>query len=116
MSIQAVGIPGGRAGAIYMKRKTKIAIWSCVAGVVAVLLFAEYAQREMVRRFYMFAGYANAVGMYDLKGDPVPSDLAEIENAYNKWDGARATLPEAPYFLHPIYRPPTGLVGGPFLL
>jgi len=99
-----------------MKKKTKITLWSAIAVVVVGILCAEYMQKELVRRHLTFAGYANAVGMYFIEGNPLPDNVSEIESTYNKWESARATLPEAPHHLHPIYRPPTGLVGGPFLL
>jgi len=96
--------------------KWRICLVVLIVALIGGLVLMEMLRRETMRRYWAFGGHANAVGMYYLRGRPLPRTIEELESNYNQWDMARVTLPTEPYYLRPTYRPPIGLTGTHYLV
>jgi len=105
-------------GAVVMSRRRRrwtIGLTVFLLIVCGFLLVVADMKCRM-RRFYAFAGYADAISEFAPQGLPVPNAINAIEDGYNRLERRHVDLPSPPWHLRPTYRPMTGLRGGPYLV
>lgn len=91
--------------------------------IVGIILIAGYAScRYVIRgynrlhRWYAYAGYGNAIGVWSPDKRPLPDSIETLEQTYMTSDRAEVQLPPPSPFPRPWYRPPTGLAVGRYLV
>ncbi len=92
-----------------------LSIGLVLLSVIVVFLLGEH---QALRRWFSFAAYANAVDHWSFvhAGHLLPDELGRLEREWNGSDRCMQPLPAPPTYTHPIYRPPMGVLGGPFLV
>lgn len=86
--------------------------------VISVVVVFFLGEHQALRRYFSFAAYGNAVEHWSFvhNGLLLPAELGRLESEWNGSDRCMQPLPAPPTYTRPIYRPPRGVQGGPFLL
>ncbi len=100
-----------------MRKKLKIAAIVVVSLVVVAGLLFWRQYTLLMRHFYVYGIYANALWYYHDTFGTFPSSLQQLDDTYGKLRDRRANVPPPPPWPPPTFRPlPASPVPGRYLV